>query len=102
MQQILEQKTTGGLTLENRKYINDLADIMKKSATAILDNTAKRWAVQYSKTGIGSAQDIYNMVRPGSEMQTLISNGYTTSNSSSSELSAIDEELARINAELGQ
>lgn len=65
LNQVFEQASSGKLTPENREYVRQLAETMKRSATQNNSNHAKTFAAQYGKIGgFGTPEQIFAAVSP--------------------------------------
>lgn len=68
MQQAVSQATAGKLTPENRQFVRQLAETMKKSAMKNMNNQANKFSQQEARIGgYGTDQDVLHMVNPGYE-----------------------------------
>lgn len=66
----LNQKVAGTLTDENRQFLLDLSDVMKRNAEQNLDRKGREFSDQYSKTKVGlKAPDIFKSLRPNSQYE---------------------------------
>jgi len=67
----LKQSATGTLTAANQTYILGIVDLIEKKSNANLDRLAKSRAGQYSKADSRlNSDEIYQMLRPGDQIQS--------------------------------